>query len=571
LQESNSLPARPWTSSAAERGSASGKGEDGELPAAAAALSNQLMQASVERDMQMVSELISRCNELKKESSVKERRLKALSAEYDDLRAQKKEQDDTDPDNATNRERMADLLREEEAILVQVGNTEHDGHTYQLIIDRLQKSLVHSAKGAQGSESLEREISIVAKEKELAMRMQKDANEVRSEVTRQMKELASQQTLQQKQLQNLRSAAQAAEKLDERRKQRFSQRQELARKVREGTGRVLISLKSKDSQNHWRRAIMEKKKKENKEEEKQFMDQIKQIEDRVGVQSPQELCELVMEQGTRTEELAQARMECEAERQELEEQLKHCEDELAGLRGWQPGDRLTKELEKFDIPMEVARNKVAKSAESLKQVDHLVAMTRVCFQGLIQKLEVHVPGLARPSRPGSGRLRMGLVRPRSFEDLATLDGPGGEDEEAEAQRAQKAQQLEEELNSLPSQLEALMLKLQAAVSNNETITGGGSQSLSGARGLQQAAQAQTKASGEPSKPLANPLNSPSLRRGSLAKTYKHLEDEADLLDLVDYQNFRKDVKKVSELAGRYGAKALAQSDTGGPRRIWKKR
>ena len=90
-------------------------------------------------------------------------------------------------------------------------------------------------------------------------------------------------------------------------------------------------------------------------------------------------------------------------------------------------------------------------------------------------------------------------------------------------------------------------------------------------GLQQAAQAQTKASGEPSKPLANPLNSPSLRRGSLAKTYKHLEDEADLLDLVDYQNFRKDVKKVSELAGRYGAKALAQSDTGGPRRIWKKR
>lgn len=529
------------------------------------------MQASVERDMQMVSELISRCNELKKESSVKERRLKALSAEYDDLRAQKKEQDDTDPDNATNRERMADLLREEEAILVQVGNTEHDGHTYQLIIDRLQKSLVHSAKGAQGSESLEREISIVAKEKELAMRMQKDANEVRSEVTRQMKELASQQTLQQKQLQNLRSAAQAAEKLDERRKQRFSQRQELARKVREGTGRVLISLKSKDSQNHWRRAIMEKKKKENKEEEKQFMDQIKQIEDRVGVQSPQELCELVMEQGTRTEELAQARMECEAERQELEEQLKHCEDELAGLRGWQPGDRLTKELEKFDIPMEVARNKVAKSAESLKQVDHLVAMTRVCFQGLIQKLEVHVPGLARPSRPGSGRLRMGLVRPRSFEDLATLDGPGGEDEEAEAQRAQKAQQLEEELNSLPSQLEALMLKLQAAVSNNETITGGGSQSLSGARGLQQAAQAQTKASGEPSKPLANPLNSPSLRRGSLAKTYKHLEDEADLLDLVDYQNFRKDVKKVSELAGRYGAKALAQSDTGGPRRIWKKR
>ena len=51
------------------------------------------MLASVERDMQMVSELISRCNELKKESSVKERRLKALSAEYDDLRAQKKEQE----------------------------------------------------------------------------------------------------------------------------------------------------------------------------------------------------------------------------------------------------------------------------------------------------------------------------------------------------------------------------------------------------------------------------------------------------------------------------------------------
>ena len=571
MQGSNSLPARPWTSSAAVRGSARGKGGDGELPAAAAALSNQLMQASVERDMQMVSELISRCNELKKESSVKERRLKALSAEYDDLRAQKKEQDDTDPDNAMNRERMADLLREEEAILVQVGNTEHDGHTYQLIIDRLQKSLVHSAKGAQGSESLEREISIVAKEKELAMRMQKDANEVRSEVTRQMKELASQQSLQQKQLQNLRSAAQAAEKLDERRKQRFSQRQELARKVREGTGRVLISLKSKDTQNMWRRAMMEKKTKENKEEEKQFMDQIKQIEDRVGVQSPQELCELVMEQGARTEELAQARMECEAERQELEEQLKQCEDELAGLRGWQPGDRLTKELEKFDIPMEVARNKVAKSAESLKQVDHLVAMTRVCFQGLIQKLEVHVPGLARPSRPGSGRLRMGLVRPKSFEDLATLDGTGGEDEEAEAQRAQKAQQLEEELNSLPAQLEALMLKLQAAVSNNETITGGGSQLLSGARGLQQAAQAQTKASGDPSKPLVNPLNTPTLRRGSLAKTYKHLEDEADLLDLVDYQNFRKDVKKVSELAGRYGAKALAQSDTGEPRRSWKKR
>ena len=571
LQGSSNLPARPWTSSAAERGSARDKGKDGELPAAAAALSNQLMQASVERDMQMVSELISRCNELKKESSVKERLLKALSAEYDDLRAQKKEQDDTDPDNAMNRQRMADLLREEEAILVKVGNTEHDGHTYQRIIDRLQKSLVHSAKGAQGSESLEREISTVAKEKELAMRMQKDANEVRSEVTRQMNELASQQSLQKKQLQNLRRAAQAAEKLDERRKQRFSQRQELARKVREGTGRVLISLKSKDSQNQWRRAIMEKKKKENKEEEKQFMDLIKRIEDRVGVQSPQELCELVMEQGARTEELSQARMECEAERQELEEQLKHCEDDLAGLRGWQPGDRLTKELEKFDIPMEAARNKVAKSAASLKQVDHLVAMTRVCFQGLVQKLEVHVPGLARPSRPGSGRLRMGLVRPKSFEDLATLDGPGGgEDEEAEAQRAQKAQQLEEELNSLPAQLEALMLKLQAAVSNNETITGGGSQSLSGARGPQQAAQAQTKASGEPSKTSVNPLRAQTLRRGSLAKTYKHLEEEADLLDLADYQNSRKDVKKVSELAGRYGAKALAQSDADGSHR-WKKR
>ncbi len=104
----------------------------------------------------------------------------------------------------------------------------------QAIIDRLQETLIHSAKGASGSESLEREISIVAKEKELAMRMQKDANEVRSEVTRQMNDLANQQNLQQKQLRNLRRAAEAAEKLDERRKQRFSQRQELARKVREG-------------------------------------------------------------------------------------------------------------------------------------------------------------------------------------------------------------------------------------------------------------------------------------------------------------------------------------------------
>ena len=120
--------------------------------------------------------------------------------------------------------------------------------------------------------------------------------------------------------------------------------------------------------------------------------------------------------------------------------------------------------------MEAARAKLARAAAALRQVDHLVAMTRVCFQGLCQKLEVHVPGLVRPSRPGSGRLRaVGLTRPKSCEDLSALGGDGVEDEEAEAQRAQKAQQLEEELNSLPAQLEAQMLKLQAAVSNNETI------------------------------------------------------------------------------------------------------
>ena len=45
---------------------------------------------------------------------------------------------------------------------------------------------------------------------------------------------------------------------------------------------------------------------------------------------------MVIEQGARTEELTQARAECEAERDELEEQLKQCEDDLAGLRGWKP-------------------------------------------------------------------------------------------------------------------------------------------------------------------------------------------------------------------------------------------
>ena len=283
--------------------------------------------------MQMVAELIAKCNELKKESTVKERRLKALSAEYDDLIAQKKEQDDTDPGNTANTQRMADLQEEERAILMKVGHSEHDGRTYQAIIDRLQETLIHSAKGASGSESLEREISIVAKEKELAMRMQKDAHEVRSEVARQMKDLANQQSLQQKQLHNLRCAAEAAEKLDERRKQRFSQRQELARKVREGRGRVLISLKSKDSQTHWRRALLERKKMDQRDEEKGFMDQIRKIEDKVGVQTPQELCELVLEQGGRTEELAHARAECEAERDELEENAETVGGRPGGAAG----------------------------------------------------------------------------------------------------------------------------------------------------------------------------------------------------------------------------------------------
>ena len=572
LRGSDRLPARPWTSSAAERGPKSkSRNKEGELPAAAAALSDQLMLASVERDMQMVAELIARCNELKKESTVKERRLKALSAEYDDLLAQKKEQDDTDPGNAANTQRMVDLQKEEQAILMKVGHSEHDGRTYQVIIDRLQETLVHSAKGASGSESLEREISIVAKEKELAMRMQKDANEVRSEVTRQMNDLANQQNLQQKQLRNLRRAAEAAEKLDERRKQRFSQRQELARKVREGAEPVLISLKSKDSQNQWRRALLEKKKRDKMDEERGFMDQIRKIEARVGVQSPQELCEMVIEQGARTEELTQARAECEAERDELEEQLKQCEDDLAGLRGWKPGDRLTKELEKFDAPMEAARTKVAKAAAALRKVDHLVAMTRVCFQGLCQKLEVHVPGLVRPSRPGSGRLRVvGLTRPKSFEDLAVLggDGTGGvEDDEAEAQRAQKVQQLEEELNSLPAQLEAQMLKLQAAVSNNETIA---APSSSLARG---GTQQQGGGGGGGEKPRANVLTNKNLRRGSMILHFNSMEIDAEVEDVAEFKKARESIKKTSDLASRYGVNALTPRDkkeAGESRRSWKK-
>ena len=44
-----------------------------------------------------------------------------------------------------------------------------------------------------------------------------------------------------------------------------------------------------------------------RDEEKGFMDQIRKIEDKVGVQTPQELCESVLEQGGRTEELAHAR------------------------------------------------------------------------------------------------------------------------------------------------------------------------------------------------------------------------------------------------------------------------
>ena len=58
---------------------------------------------------------------------------------------------------------------------------------------------------------------------------------------------------------------------------------------------MLISLKSKDSQTHWRRALLERKKMDQRDEEKGFMDQIRKIEDKVGVQTPQELCELVLE------------------------------------------------------------------------------------------------------------------------------------------------------------------------------------------------------------------------------------------------------------------------------------
>ena len=335
---------------------------------------------------------------------------------------------------------------------------------------------------------------------------------------------------------------------------------------------MLISLKSKDSQNQWRRALLEKKKRDKVDEERGFMDQIRKIEAKVGVQSPQELCELIIEQGARTEELAHARVECEAERDELEEQLKQCEDDLAGLRGWKPGDRLTKELEKFDAPMEAARTKVATAAAALRKVDHLVAMSRVCFQGLCQKLEVHVPGLVRPSRPGSGRLRVaGLTRPKSFEDLAVLggDGAGGvEDEEAEAQRAQKAQQLEEELNSLPAQLEAQMLKLQAAVSNNETIAAPSSSLTRGG------AQQQVAGGGGGERPRSNILTNRRLRPGSMILQYNSIEMEAESEDAAEFQRARKSIKKVSDLASRYGANALTPHDrkeAGEPRRSWKKK
>ena len=75
------------------------------------------------------------------------------------------------------------------------------------------------------------------------------------------------------------------------------QRQELDRNVREGPGRVPISLRSKNTQNQWRRALIEmkkKKKKDNKDEERHFIDQIKRIGDKVRVQSPQELCEVIL-------------------------------------------------------------------------------------------------------------------------------------------------------------------------------------------------------------------------------------------------------------------------------------
>ena len=61
-------------------------------------------------------------------------------------------------------------------------------------------------------------------------------------------------------------------------------------------------------------------------------------------------------------------------------------------------------------------------------------------------------------------MRVGISRPKSFDCAG-----GTEDDEVEAQRAQKEQQLEEGLNSLPAQLEMQTLRLQADVSNNETI------------------------------------------------------------------------------------------------------
>ena len=65
-----------------------------------------------------------------------------------------------------------------------------------------------------------------------------------------------------------------------------------------------------------------------------------------------------------------------------------------------------------------------------------------------------------------------------------------------------------------------------------------------------------------------------LRPGSMILQYNSIEMEAESEDAAEFQRARKSIKKVSDLASRYGANALTPHDrkeAGEPRRSWKKK
>ena len=67
------------------------------------------------------------------------------------------------------------------------------------------------------------------------------------------------------------------------------------------------------------------------------------------------------------------------------------------------------------------------------------------------------------------------------------------------------------------------------------------------------------------------MTNKNLLRGSMAKKFNSLEAKVE--DQADFEKARMSMKKTSDLASRYGAKALTPLDkkeAGDSRRTWKK-